>query len=1077
MMNMQIRRDILPIVVLFVGGIILLSGAQFLTSASAAGCPDISPLACTAVKLLPDKTFGFDGADGGLTDKNGVGLGFTMVDPPSNPGNPSPDPDAPGYWPEKLEVVGSTLVISTTAGLMSSAANSQDNALGIGLDLGEPAVLETTLVNLPAGPGGFAQAGLWFGRSGIGPSGLGGTGSAQDDYLKLVAISDSPGLWNVQALVEQGGVSVNSTRDPISNTEPLTVRIEINPSLRIVIVRYCNTAGCDASQAPVFQSYSDLPSDWFSADAAGIDLNVGTRSMGGIFASHRNAGQAQLFTFTDFNYQSGVGIIPVTSSDGVDFNTWRFSVPGKPTSLEWGPDGRLYMLDVTGNIYAFTLDPINQTIQATETITSIQPRLALGLTIDPDSTPSNVILWVSHSDLDQANGAANSGVVSRLSGAGFTNRQDVITGLPRAIANHATNSIHFGLDGRLYVAQGGNTGAGSSNDGGSEFGPRPEQPLSAAILVADVKAPGFDGSCTSLIDPTGSIMDSTGIAARDVPCDVQVYASGLRNPYDFTFHSNGDLYATENGLGVVGTFPDLQPDDLSWVPGSSCEGMIQGSTAIANHFPGDRPDLLQRIQPGGYYGHPNPSRDQCVFFGGNPTSNPDYSVPTTSEQGFPSFMDTDKYSVGREPQPGWIPPMFSFGNNKSANGIIEYSPASNAFCGRLGGDLLVTYFSQSDQIRRLILSPDGLAVISDKPLIRSSAQVGGATLSNPLPITQDQDGRIYVGEFGISQITVYDPKNIGVWTSSGLPDLPVALLDAGSTVVDGKLYAVAGKTSTGHQRSLYVFDPIQNAWDLRANLPQEYPEVENPAVTNTGGMLYVFGGSTAAFSGATNKAAVYNPATDTWTMLPDMPTARGGATAQAINNKVYVAGGLGASGDSLTVLEVYDVAANTWSPGPGMITPRDNPGSAAINGKMYLFGGRNITNGSVVDGTLNSVEYLDPGVGWSSGAIMPTGRRTMAVAVYNGEAIVMGGEKMPDGSTFVANEGYDAANARWRLLTNMPVGRHGAIVGTIGNVIYVAGGGTVGGTSFSRSMEAFTFDCGASIGGDSYLYLPIVAQP
>jgi N-acetylneuraminic acid mutarotase len=752
-------------------------------------------------------------------------------------------------------------------------------------------------------------------------------------------------------------------------------------------------------------------------------------------------------------------------------------VPGKPTAMDWGPDGRLYVLDVIGNIYALTIDTDSQTVQDTETIPGIQPRLALGLTIDPDSTASNVTLWVSHSDLDQANGAANSGIISKLSGPGFTNRQDVITGLPRAIANHATNSIHFGPDGRLYIAQGGNTGAGLSNSGASEFGPRPEQPLSAAILVADVKAPGFDGSCASLIDPNGSVMDATGIAARDVPCDVQIYASGLRNPYDLTFHSNGKMYATENGLGVVGTFPDLLPDDLNWVPGDGCEGMIQGITAITNHFPGDRPDLLQLIQPGGYYGHPNPSRDECVFFGGNPTDNLDYPVLTTSEQMTQTFMETDRYSVGREPEPNWYPPIFSFGDYKSANGVIEYSSDSTAFCGQLDGDLLVTYFSQSDQIRRLKLSSNGKAVVSELPLIRSSALSGGTTLSNPLPLTQDPDGRIYVGEFGIGQVTVFDPKNIGVWTSSGLPDLPVALLDAGSTVVNGKLYVVAGKTSTSHQRTLYAFDPLENGWETLSSLPLEYPEVENPAVTSTEDKLYVFGGLTSAFSGATNKAAVYDPGTDSWSILPDVPTARGGAAAQSIDDKIYVAGGLSAAGDSLTVLEVYDLATGTWSAGPDLSIPLDNPGSAAISGKMYLFGGRTITNGDVVDGTLNRVEILEPGVGWTPGAAMPTGRRTMSVAVYNGEAIVMGGERTPEGNTFQASEGYDPVNNRWRLLTDLPVGRHGAVAGMIDNVIYIAGGGALAGTSFSRDMDGFTFDCSVKVGVDLSLFLPMIYYP
>lgn len=59
-----------------------------------------------------------------------------------------------------------------------------------------------------------------------------------------------------------------------------------------------------------------------------------------------------------------------------------------------------------------------------------------------------------------------------------------------------------------------------------------------------------------------------------MPCDVEVYASGLRNAYDFVFHSNGLLYflircpllrllslstsySTDNGLGVTGTVPPI----------------------------------------------------------------------------------------------------------------------------------------------------------------------------------------------------------------------------------------------------------------------------------------------------------------------------------------------------------------------------------------------------------------------------------------------------------------------------------------------------------------------------------------
>ncbi|HSO27943.1 MAG TPA: hypothetical protein VLS48_07715, partial [Anaerolineales bacterium] len=649
-----------------------LLGAWLLTmpaGAQTTNCPDISVLPCEAVKLLPDQIFEFDGTEGGIPDANGVGTGFTMVDPPSSPGNPTPTFGTPGYWPENLLISNGTLLVTSTPGLMSGSSNSQDNALGIGLDLGGPVAIETTIVNLPPAPGGFTQAGIWFGMSAIGPSGRGGTGTSEENYIKLALISPQENVWEVQGLMEIEGESVNSTTDPVLPNQPITLRLELNPSLATVQARYCNQADCDASAAPIFQAFPTVPSEWFSADAAGIDFTVGTRSMGGIFTTHRRAEAPVEFSFERFAYTTSTITALATSKDGVDFETWSFGPIAKPTAMDFGPDGRLYISDVTGFIHAVTLDYENRTLAEETIIDTVQMRLMLGLTIDPDSTPDNMILWVAHSDLDQFEGEANSGTITRLSGPGFAEREDVITGLPRAIANHATNNIHFGPDGRLYIAQGGNTGGGAANAGGSEFGPRPEQPLSAGILAADVKAPDFDGTCASEIDPDGAQMDATGIAAQDIPCDVEVYASGMRNPYDLYFRSNGEMYATDNGLGVVGTFPDLKPSYLDWDPASGCEGMVEN---IQDHFPGERPDLLHRVQEGAYYGHPNPARGECVFFGGNPTDQADFPIPTTSEHtGDQFYLETELYPVGMQPDPRLRLPIFNFGENKSANGIIE----------------------------------------------------------------------------------------------------------------------------------------------------------------------------------------------------------------------------------------------------------------------------------------------------------------------------------------------------------------------------------------------------------------------
>jgi large repetitive protein len=696
----------------------------------------LSELPCEAVKVATPFAADFTGAGTfGVPDGAGLPSGFSMVLPSSN---------GSGYLPANLalDIERGELAVSTTAGIQAYGNDTQDNALGVGLALPNGVFrIEASLVAPQPGSGQYEQAGLWFGIS-------------ESDYIKL-AVMSAPGGEVVHAAIEQGDALTTGANLalplPIDEVrlvlEADPVRLEVRAFARI---------GSTGGELPV-ATFSGVPDAWFSTDGAGIDFTVGTRSFAGIFATHRQRSTALgalTYRFRDFAVDSFVATDPDEPAppSAIDFD--RFSLPlPSPTALAVGPDGRLYVATVTGPIHALRIDFDNQRVIADEVLDALSGRLVLGLAIDPASTPDEVVLWVGHSDVQQSSGDANSGQISRLSGPGFSQVDAVITGLPRAIANHSTNSIHFGPDGRLYIAQGGNTGAGAANDSLSEFGPRPEQPLSAAILVADVKAAGFDGSCTPADDPLGVRMDQTGVASRDVPCDVAVYASGLRNSFDFTFHSNGNLYAVDNGLGVEGAFPALLPDPARWAPADGCEGPVLGQ-AVDEHNPGTRADLLYRVEPGGYYGHPNPARDECIFFGGNPSTLPDGPVAQTGGGTF--FQESLAYPVGIEPDARFRPALFSFGDHKSANGIIEYR--SDAFCGELQGELLVTYFSSFDQIRRLELDASGDRVLSDATLRRSDVASGGpAQLVDPLSIAQDAAGRLYVSEFGAGRVTVFEP--------------------------------------------------------------------------------------------------------------------------------------------------------------------------------------------------------------------------------------------------------------------------------------------------------------------------------
>lgn len=973
-------------------GVEATSTAVTLEVAAAAAC---SPLACS--EILVDAPYSLDWTEnhGKIADANWMGTGFTYIGQPTN---------ATGYSPQRLvvDMAGTgVLKINTTAGLMFGASNAQDNALAVGVDAPDQiSLIQTTLVNPPAGTGNYEQGGVWFGND-------------EDNYVKLEVLSEPGPTTRIEYLFESAGTRMGSfVTGPLSlASSNVLLRLRANPSDRTVAAYYSINGG-GLIQLGTFV----VPGEFFSFDAAGIDPEIGTRSFGGIFASHRYGPSSLTYSFDQFSVTAEA---PPAPGSELNFNRVTFPMTN-PTSMVWGPDNRLYVTEMFGKIHALTLSSAKQ-VTADQVITTLGSRLTLGITVDPASTASNVILWVAHSSPSTDNGELNSSSVTKLSGANFATREDVITGLPRAIANHAINSIHFGPDGKLYIANGGNTGAGAPNTANTEFGTRAEQPLSAAFLVADVKATGFDGSCAT---PENTYGPS--------PCSVQVFASGLRNMYDFVWHSNGSAYGPDNGLGVTGTFPPK--------PTAPCEGY--GNTASwtsGGHNPGAQPDIFHRLIQAKYFGHSNPYRNECVF--------------------------KDGHYQSVSPSSNYLNPIHTMGMSTSSNGTIEYT--SDAFGGQLKGEVLVANYSVGDEIVRIRLSADGASVVEAKQL------VGG--FNDPLPLAKGPDGTIYVGELGAQRITALIPAGVSQSTPTVTPtpsptssapgtwsrkaDMPTALLDSTGAELGGKLYAVGGKiTGDAPQRTLYIYNPTNDTWSQGPSLPAQYAAAENPGVTALNGKLFVFGGSTSAFSGAQTSAAVFDPATGAWTMLPPMQTGRGGPTVQALNNKLYVVGGMDGTGASLSSVEVFDPSTSSWSGAPAMSVRRDNPGSAILSGKLYVFGGRTRNaDGSEVSGTLNSVEMFDPATNtWTPRAAMPTGRRTMVTGTLNGRAQLMGGERTPSGGTFNQNEEYDPATDSWRVLQPMPTGRHGAAGATINGIVYVAGGGPTGGSSFSKVHEAFT---------------------
>ncbi len=230
------------------------------------------------------------------------------------------------------------------------------------------------------------------------------------------------------------------------------------------------------------------------------------------------------------------------------------NVPSYPyTSVEIGPDGKLYAATLTGEILRFGIQA-NGTLDKPQIIKSVQtansgPRTIIGLKFDPASTADNLILWISNNYFWDGSQQAPewSGKITRLSGPNLDTVQDYVTGLPRSIRDHETNSISFkpGETGALYVLQGSDSSTGAPDD---VWGNRPEKLLNAALLRVDV---------SKITQPPLNVKTAEGGTYNPYApgAAVTLYATGIRNAYDMVWAKNGSLYVPANGAAASGNTP------------------------------------------------------------------------------------------------------------------------------------------------------------------------------------------------------------------------------------------------------------------------------------------------------------------------------------------------------------------------------------------------------------------------------------------------------------------------------------------------------------------------------------------
>ena len=262
-------------------------------------------------------------------------------------------------------------------------------------------------------------------------------------------------------------------------------------------------------------------------------------------------------------------------------------------------------------------------------------------------------------------------------------------------------------------------------------------------------------------------------------------------------------------------------------------------------------------------------------------------------------------------------------------------------------------------------------------------------------------------------------------------ELPTRRSGFTTAVVDGKIYLIGG-TPLENRRGPYglstveVYDPKTNSWDRVADMPTHRTSAGS-AVVN--GIVYVFGG----YNGIDNRAVnlryldvveAYNPQTDTWLRKQNMSGSRVGFGIGAVEGKIYSMGGTlhpldkepGEPG-RIDLVEVYDPATDMWGKRAKMPTRRDGVRVGVVNDRIYAIGGGGwpqVGNGGPF---LRVVEEYNPKINrWRQKREMPELRLSYATVVLEGMIYLIGGFVWEHGNLkYLATvQSYDPETEKWR---------------------------------------------------------------
>ena len=752
-----------------------------------------------------------------------------------------------------------------------------------------------------------------------------------------------------------------------------------------------------------------------------------------------------------------------------------------PTSLEFGPDGRLYVSQQNGTIFAYTISrngPSDYQVTHTEIIslvknipnhnddgslnTLVNTRQVTSVLLT--GTAGNPVLYVGSSDPRIGGGGTggdknldtNSGIISRLTWTGMAwDKVDIIRGLPRSEENHANNGMQLDeINNVLYIAQGGNTNAGAPSN---NFAFQTEYALAAAILSVDLDAIG-----AMPIKGTGNNKYIYDIPTVDDPGRLN-----MSNPdYDLGIPGSpqsidvNDPFGGNDGLNQAKVIPGGPVQVYS-------PGYRNAYDIVITKTPGkeNRMYTVDNGPNGGWGGHPE---NEGAF--GNPlatnvTNNYVVGEPGSTGSGPNDEKVNNKDNLHLISAPGIEPIYGGHPNpiraNPSGAGLYWFNNNTGQaqFSLKPTSDWPPVPASMANPIEGDYRNPG----VGDGALHTFIASTNGMAEYTAPNFDGAMQGDLLAASFG-GEIFRIQLNTDGTQVAN----VEVLASNFGSTPLDviaqgpGEIFEGSIWAATYGADEITIFEPeSSSSWLLENALDNSLPKARHEnAYVEAGEKFYLMGGRNS------RPLDIYDPKTSTWTTGTAPPLQFHHFQAVELNGLIYVVGAFTGNFPSETPVSniyIYNPTTNTWATGANIpIGRRRGSGGIVVhNNKIYWVCG--IKNGHT-DGWVPWLDVYDPSTNtWTALADAPRSRDHFHASLIDNKIYLAGGRKSGfGGSTFAATvpevDVYDINNGIWSTLpasSNIPTPRAGASAVVLNNELLVIGGESASQSLAHNETEVF----------------------